>query len=1298
MDGKIDFSGIIAATLKLDTKTIMLDSSNFVYTSARPAEVSADIGYKYPYPKEEFYIRIPMSDVGDATEVKELKFKIQKFIEGKGQISDLTGAFAKYTWSAKAEKTYCNGGTKGECGKTNEHGAHEYIKYTYRWYKNSKGEWTSKVIKKEVMYCHGTQPCEHGFFTKHQKGWKEWLELTNTGLSGTQAQDLVKVTADAAIYKTYRSAKTPELNLPLRMNYGGTVWEDEETGKTGQKDGIISYNNGIRTEKGIKNVKVTIYDHETNQACGTMYTDEKGNYLFEKLKMGKYYVVFEYDGQTWEPVPYFEGGEEKFEVNSKAQENKSQRVEFNNKFYETIYEGALSNTNANNIFNIKYDTSTHGKSFAITNDDGKVEGDYYSFFKMTATTMDNNNNIISYPRENEVHIEDTNKEILGTTYVALYPNIEHINLGLEKRADADFEVRKDVYKVIIQINGKTEEYTYSSRDNITESFDIEVKNGPDYENIEYNRAIYRSDYNYRISDYAKGAELNKQGKKERSGENAVDDMINAITNAKGTNSELKVYVIYKMTIANRSNKYSGTINELVDYYDKDYTYTGESWYGTPTTTNQTIQWSSNPKYGQAKNFEGYNTLYTQSTGDLMLSSGQMMHIYMKFEVNKHTDESGKSDSIILDENVLTGEKLPGKKNALEITNYSTFKSGTTIEQKNVAEQVEGKIEKDSRPGNAEPDNKNTYEDDTDAAPVMNIILHKSVERSIFGYVWEDNRTNTLSTGQIIGNGYKDDGEKLINGAVVQLIEKVEIDGKTYEYIWREMESGEEFVKYLDYNGNVSSDTVSNLGAGDQSAYAEKGKYFFNRYVPGNYIVRFIYGDNNSTIQTSANGGKNDISYNGQDYKSTIYKAVETNGFYDLGINEANVSKAKDNALRRLAVNKYSHVMNNHIGNVLASPYKTPEDANLIKELRDNTWMYADTAHINIEVAYNTAYTDKLEESQNTAPVYRVENIGFGVEERPRTNLVLTKQIEDVTVILSNGTVLLDTVNGVRGNLSTRLNKYLYKGNDIEKAKTVIPGQWKYEIDDELLQGAQLKIYYRLTVENNGQVDTVGQNYSLENIEALSITDAESMLGGTYYYGTEENIKLVTSTINKIIDYIDKNIAFDQETESNNGVWYNVENFEELKTVGLIDNSIKITDKTFNNKVTMTKTESLPNNYLDPVNNPKTSTKLVVTKVLGVDSKDYTYGNIAEIIEITNTVGRRDPDQIPGNQDPNIVDNNYGGISEKTIENDTDISEEFEFIPPTGKAQLIFITTIAIVTGAIFGVGIILIKKFAISKK
>ena len=130
----------------------------------------------------------------------------------------------------------------------------------------------------------------------------------------------------------------------------------------------------------------------------------------------------------------------------------------------------------------------------------------------------------------------------------------YVNLGLQKRPEVDFALTKDVYTSTITINNKQMTYKYNARSE--DAFEIGMKKSPSYSDVKYNREVYQSDYKYRINDY-KNNTLNP-----------VDGA--TLRGLKQEDQELKVFVTYKIKIYNQSVIYSGTINQLVDYFDSTY--------------------------------------------------------------------------------------------------------------------------------------------------------------------------------------------------------------------------------------------------------------------------------------------------------------------------------------------------------------------------------------------------------------------------------------------------------------------------------------------------------------------------------------------------------------------------------------------------------------------------------------------------------------------------------------------------------------------------------------------------------
>ena len=153
------------------------------------------------------------------------------------------------------------------------------------------------------------------------------------------------------------------------------------------------------------------------------------------------------------------------------------------------------------------------------------------------------------------------------------------------RPQFDVSLKKDVYKATLKINGKTQVYTYNSR-NISAgdgdltgnqspsvngrtykdtTWDIEVRKKEGYYRNpqEYQRDLFKTDYDYRRTDYNNNTNRDPSG----GGVNA-DDIIQAIKDG----TELEVYVTYKIGIRNQSQSIRGAITEIVDYYDSTYTY------------------------------------------------------------------------------------------------------------------------------------------------------------------------------------------------------------------------------------------------------------------------------------------------------------------------------------------------------------------------------------------------------------------------------------------------------------------------------------------------------------------------------------------------------------------------------------------------------------------------------------------------------------------------------------------------------------------------------------------------------
>ena len=971
----------------------------------------------------------------------------------------------------------------------------------------------------------------------------------------------------------------------------------------------------------------------------------------------------------------------------------------------------------------------------------------------------------------------------------LYDNAYYINLGVERREESDLAIKKDVDKVTLEINGQTHTYTYDTlenKENTEKQWDIKVRLSDAYYNTNYSRELYKSDYIYKASMY--GSRATELGKTK-------DD-------------ELEVYITYKIMVRNQALSIHARLDELVDYYDQDLEYIdNRSYIEIKRGENQgkyATRASATSMYG--KNTEtkitGYDNLYVTGLSNnaqkitdqgenegkpiekgIYLEAGQTAYVYLTFKVKKDTMDG--EDWVRLDEELVSGTAIGvGKENIAEINGYTTrYAKETKVPNiGDVSLEPAGIVDRDSNPGNlngADVPKDGTikyenFEDDTDKAPNIRIILYRNDDetRVISGSVWEDERNETIEV-TTTGDGERKEKETLINGVTVQLVELME-NGK--EYVWREFGApatslgqeigGTNTIGKGTGTGTINSETpiinYKDLIPNYEFTDSHDGTYAFKSFMPGKYVVRFIYGDTEKTIltkdaSTSVNKtlekvGLNSKSYNGQDYKSTTYQegieqtgkyiwrenstwvqgneilgkvltevtsydktnsdhnetttvpTLDANGnidtskqkgyYYDITASDKinNVSDAKDIESRRNEVIDYSDDNAiNHIAEVLASHRELPEYLgksynktqmqSLIDELMDKTKMRAETGLIAVELEYDQVGTDGNKKDNK----YKIENVDLGLEERPKAQLAINKEVTNVKLTLADGSVLFDAKATAQNVLWRDHNEYKvgYKGNfmdsdlfgnivNIRNKNSSKFGLIQLSMDEELMHGSTIKITYQITVSNIGEVDYKDNCF--------------------YYTGNVKNKNtIVTTKANQVIDYVANNLQFNASENSN---WKVIDN-EKLLSDGLVNNGLKkIVDRY--NTIIVTEnlgTDLIPTLYKEKVNkNAKDSVSvpLVLTQLVTSenDTDDLTYSNVVEIVKTSNIVGRRNEYSVVGNQD----------ATKLPQELDADKAEVVKILPPFGNAiNYILIAVLAIGVIGIITIGIVFIKKKVLIK-
>lgn len=1057
-------------------------------------------------------------------------------------------------------------------------------------------------------------------------------------------------------------------DIPI-MNLGGIVWTEKiKTDKTTAE--INNQYDGEKTDEALAGIKVNLYKHgkkvtDTTSSDGNkkaIYTDHKGNkvevdlakgeYMFTDITAGDdYYVVFEYDGIKYQAMTNSKEQAYTTDARDTKISEELKRREFNENTETISGNGKADESKTNAGWIIKYNLDT---------DSTPNKAIYKATYK---NEEDMKNDIRQYVEGKTYTYLSKTEDWMGTWNTDGTINKSHyafnINCGLSKRF-FDLSLGTDVKDATVTINGNQTTYTY---DQILDGKLDEALNRPSSEkNIDYNLYLAYSDYYYRIDDYKVPGEGSIKNKYDAEALNKEQ-----IDSAK-KDSELEVYVTYRIELKNQSTQHDAKVNLVEYHYDDKYAFLDEN--------------NKNIKLTEGTNLE--NRVLMIDTSDLQINGGETKSLELTFKVLP-----GKNgNKCVLGEDYL---------NQAEIVSYTT--GG-------------GLVDEDSAPGNAFlEENKVRYEDDTDEANGIQINRKEENKgRSISGKVFEDsNKDGTIKNA-------KKENENGVNDVIVQLIELVEIDGKQYEYIWQETVAGSNAVKTTARNGYVGeSYTVEN----------EAGEYkFTQRIIPGNYIVRFIYGDGSTYDIT-----KNTLEYNGEDYKSTYVDYNYNAEWYnDISLNGDN-SKAVDNEARRLKVMSYAVDVDGTKGAELALLSKSiGTNNNKLKDVLDNTWMCAETLKIKMpvdtDIKDNTSDTTEVGNgSSPTISNTQFNNVNFGLMERPKTKLVLEKHITGLTVKpVASGVNLI-------ANATADINKILDQGEGDQiqlegqrdglsatKSGRTNRGLWYLQTDTtELAQGADAYITYTYVIKNEGEQDYLSasliEKYGedkdgsykayLETLEGIVKEQIKSKgftkgeyLSGSYYRKNDNAFTptLVQASVEKLQEALNPKVKFVNsttdfsKTDRNSNIKYAY-----YDTNG----NMQENDSSINEIITSTKgTGKMELNGRD------TSKKLVVS--VGLSASEIENGGvydsyIAQVTHYTNAAGRRDQ-STPANL--SYVHSEDTGITlDKYNEEDEFWAETFRITKPTGEDKItpVQIAIITISAVAVLGVGIILIKKFVLKK-
>lgn len=953
----------------------------------------------------------------------------------------------------------------------------------------------------------------------------------------------------------------------------GKVFLDKKTGK-GNDPPNGYYDSADSLVQGIE---VKLYRADNNQELATKYTDSSGYYEFKHYtKAHEYYIRFKYNGQIYECTTYNETSAS-IKLRSYATEGINERRAFNNKFTPVNASHKVPNRD----------------------DTGNAQFIIYAY-----TGSNGPNNKKKYGKNN------TKEEL------------DNINLGLMERDIFDMNLRKDLVKVDVSINGKDHTYQYNGNG---EDLEVNIRGTdvPDYE-----RKLRKSDLQYKAQD-----------------DNAKD--------------KLQVYVTYKIQIKNQSvGKLTGYVLDLNDYADTSYEL-----IDSYDENGKKINWTQSGNVsGSGKTYKKMHTTDLASTGIT-----DKKWIFLKYKVSNDTLKEVLQKGETLEENYA---EIAGYRNT-----YTNERRDTEGRLLSNAGENAGLIDRDSTPDNMNPTSSKVqnfvaqsktsayqnlsgeektkrstevFEDDADVAPGLRLIRDDE-GRKMSGVVFEDAPLQAkLNNNERVGDGIYQNGENKVNKVKVELL----------------------------CQNNKDVDRLNKIEVRTNS----DGSYTLDGFIPGDYLIKFTYGDYECLVSPQ----NNNEMYTGQDYKSTIYEEGNYKDVYWYKNTQPRENDAVDDYEgRRQEVNEYSKDYKYDIAQVLnSSNTNNPE---LLATLAEKTYMVANTAEMSMEVEYL---------KDDTAP-YKVQNIDLGIIERPRTEVILNKEVSNVKLTSTDGTTIFDT-NQKAPNLTWVNNKY--DRDHHLSSQGLIQGT----VDENLLYGSNVNVKYLLKIINNSELDYNEKSYyttgivqnknTLNRIETTGIIEYVPNILQYDAKLTKEDGKITTSIGGR---------ETTMDVGGNNNLWNVLASKVESKNLpssykgtllepGAFDEAKQKLDEILETNLNLAKRNLGPTDYLE-LRDILTFTRVIARPEDTSDKEEIQ--NIAEIIRLNIDNGRRPYYKDTTNKEIiEIPGNTYPSTLRNIEEIDTARSEILTFVVPFGKDKQITLILVIIGSLIILITGIIVIKK------
>ncbi len=1154
--------------------------------------------------------------------------------------------------------------------------------------KGNGGEWTVGVGESITGLYAGTYQV---WEIDSPYGYGVWEDNYDKSKYYKKLEDIVINQSDViVIVKLYNKKQFIDLS--------GYVWEDMLNGKDNTRNDLYD-----EPDARVPGVKVILHDTVRNRELVT-WTNENGEYHFgsrnedltysdDTLRIAdldKYYIEFEYNGVKYRNVKLnsdvnvTNASRASEEVASgKSDEDSSVRQRFNERF-STISSGTQIDSNGEST-GILIDANGNVNSDKISY---TKNGEHQSQINYGKNMTEANGNKEAYG-ENIYHIKATTYKNLNlsnylegyikkeNTTIVHVNEIKNINLGLYSREQVDVAVDSDVARFVLNVNGYQHTYKYATLVNpdTQEEMDVKLKalKGKYYE-----RQLHESTISY----------------------SATPDSVTP----EGV-SKLYADITYKIYLQNKSNssiaekELKAKIKELTLNYDEDLKIISYGYEGSNVNTEVSESEITATKNGAGTVKLKEATIDLEKLEDRKISAGKREVLEVTFRTDANTIAK------IL--NNPTGIKFDFM---AEVKTYSTYANN----EENAFNRAEGiyayaSIDKNSAARNAQvqidTDDSfvtDTFENDTTIAPTFK--LSKGTQTELSGIVYEDSPKESTPI-KIDGNNiYERVGDGIYNNENVManvLVELLSVPMENGQYDSNTARKGEngqqayDVAKLYQENKTTQGETSKVLA---RTYTNEKGEYKFKGLVAGDYVIKFTYGKNMKDVDE--NGQEKETPRAGttiNDQSGNVLKEIEAREYKSTVITSGEISNAMNITDGKAHLNgDYSWFLKSPETRYSDAVDDVEYRANLEKEAKINyeilkgtkTYVYenmeAYTPYFKLGVEeFNDQQSGATLETQEDGTlnyVFTIDNVDFGLIERPIVDLQVDKVITGLKVSLGNGQVLIN------GDPSKESLPYVRTGLD-----DFVP----IEMDTELLQNATIEEEYTIKITNNSELD-----YSIYPIWGTDNTQKVALRRNYYYYGTQEGLttdEAVTTRIDVLGDYIGSELTADESTMPE----WNKRAIEELTSYNgtnlfTTENDGKKEKTVREGKYTIytTNTFNNPNEEIVTIGQTK-SIAYKVSRLLAVNTDTMKYTNDVEILQYSGYSQNKDRTENTYNR---VKDTTPGNLVPGGAMEDDEDSVRTTITPPTGTiiSRWLYVTTVA--AGLILvGATIIFIRKRVLVK-